>query len=96
VTRENVVDISGAAIVCSHVAVDGDAILRAMRNEPIQAEDSGWQFMCGRREHDDEDDAQVWSISHVLREERTLQDLLNEPAGTTWVRKKITAPWEKK
>jgi hypothetical protein len=82
----NVVDISGAAIVCSHIA-KGQAILRAVRSEPLSAEDSGWQFLCDSGEQENENQAQVWSVREVLEHEPSLKPFLVEPSGTVLTRK---------
>ncbi len=84
--KTNVVDITGAAIVCSHVA-KGRAILRAVKSEPLSEEDSGWQFLCDSGEREDEDQAQVWSVREVLEREPSLKPFLDGPPETVLTRK---------
>ncbi len=61
---------SRAAIVCSHIAVGRLPILRAIRTDPLEPEDSGWQFLCNSGKEEKEGDAQVWFVSEVLSLEK--------------------------
>ena len=81
-------------VVCSHVAKDRLPILRAIRTEPVEPEDSGWQFVCGCVEEEDDAEAEVWSISHVLEIEPTLAQLLNRSIGTVLQRSDERSSWE--
>ena len=94
--RTNHHDESGAAIVCSHVARLGYSILYAHRDAPMEAVDSGWQFLCsGEPNHaDDVVGGCVWSINDVLRTEPTLRPMLRHPIGTWLARPNSSAPWE--
>lgn len=51
-------DALKAAMVCVHVA-RGAPILRAIRDEPLEEADSGWQFLCNSGEDEREAEAQV-------------------------------------
>ena len=82
-----------AAIVCSHVALENKGILRAVRDEPTESEDSGWQFTCAETKHDDSDNAQVWLIHEVLERDPSLEAFIHYPPGTVLVRKYINSTW---
>lgn len=81
-----------AAIVCAHVAADGDPILLAVRDEPVSEDDSGWQFLCGR-EHTDTDEVHVWALQEVLELEPSLAPHLALRAGTVISRDEVDEPW---
>jgi hypothetical protein len=91
--KEKLIDLTKAAIVCSHIAVDNSPILLAVKDEPVSEEDSGWQFLCDSGENENEDEAQVWSINEILEYEPSLCALLNHPAGTKLFRKNIKSAW---
>jgi hypothetical protein len=93
-SKAEVVDFSGAAIVCSHIALNDAAIMRGRRDEPLDAEDSGWQFTCGKEQHNDEDEAEVWSLNHVIRKEPSLRPFLQSASDTTVERTRVGADWE--
>ena len=88
------IDFSGAAIVCSHVAIDEDPILRAVRDAPVDPADSGWQFTCGRDEHTNDDEAQVWSLNHVVRNDASVREILEAPVGSRMTRREMKSNWE--
>ena len=81
-----------ACIVCPHVAA-GEPIFRAVRDEPLDAQDSGWQFICEAGDHEDETAAKVWSLETLLRREPSLQGLMSAPPGTTLERRGRTGEW---
>jgi len=83
-----------AAIVCSHIAVGKLPILRAVRDEPTMAEDSGWQFLCGTSENEDPDEAQVWLIAEVLKYDRSMIPFIGHPPGTVLTRRNRGGVWE--
>jgi hypothetical protein len=87
------INISGAAIVCSHVANMGYPILRAERDDPTMPEDTGWQFLCDTGELESENEAQVWALSEVLEQEPSLAEFLNYPPSTTIVRGDRNSQW---
>ena len=86
-------DASGAAIVCSHVA-EGVPIVRAIRDEPLEAADSGWQFLCARSHADSINEAQVWSLSDVTGVAPSLLAFINAPVGTRLWRRDERSPWQ--
>ncbi|MBL9008565.1 MAG: DUF2185 domain-containing protein [Myxococcales bacterium] len=92
--REKRIDDSGAAIVCEHIAEAGCPILRALRDEPVVDEDSGWQFTCGADGHTDET-GRVWSLSEVISHDDSLADLIQLPVGTSAVRARQDSPWQR-
>jgi Uncharacterized protein conserved in bacteria len=83
-----------AAIVCEHIAKEGYPILRAIKDEPLDSADSGWQFLCNSVEFEDEDTAQVWGIDEVLEVEPSLADLIEEPPGTKLIRESENDQWK--
>lgn len=86
--------ISRAAIVCAHVAKDGLPILSGIRTEPLEPEDSGWQFLCNSGKQEEETDAQVWLVSEVLALEPSLSSFINSPVGTKIHRPDQSAKWQ--
>ena len=82
-----------AAIVCEHVAGAGAPIKIAVRDEPEDEVDSGWQFLCGMVREEDMHRAKVWAVDEVLEVEPTLADHIDDPAGTTLMRTGPHAPW---
>jgi len=93
VNDRRVINITGAAIVCSHVARDGYPVLLAKRDDPMDPDDSGWQFLCGSGVHEDEQLAQVWAVSEVVEKEPTLKGIIGSPVGSKFVRRDKTSPW---
>ena len=87
-------DDSGAAIVCQHVAEKGFPILLAFRDAPIEAVDSGWQFLCGSGKDEDEGKVQVWSLREVTELEPSLTELVDLPPGTSISRVSVGTLWE--
>ena len=81
-----------AAVLCSHVASDHHQILRAVRDEPAMAADSGWQFLCGANDHA-HDTAKVWAVFEVLNYEPTLVKFIDSPPGTVLSRVAPGAAW---
>jgi hypothetical protein len=90
----NVVKNKQAAIVCSHVAAEHQPILRAVRTEPLEPEDSGWQFLCNSGKEEREDEARVWLIYEVSEREPSLSDFMELPAGTKIQRIDRHSPWK--
>ena len=82
------------AIVCSHIAKNKLPILRAVRTEPLEPEDSGWQFLCNSGAVEYETEAQVWLVSEILGLEPSLSNYINLPVGSKLSRKNIDSKWE--
>lgn len=68
-------------------------ILYAERSEPLNAEDSGWQFVCNSGRSEENSQGHVWSIHEVLALEPSLCNLMTAPAGTRVYRVNRQAPW---
>lgn len=92
--RHEKTDDSGAAIVCHHVAAKGYPILVAFRDEPIEPTDSGWQFLCGSGEDEEESKFQVWSVREVTEDEPSLTELIDLPSGTSLSRVDREGAWK--
>lgn len=88
------IEKSAAVILCPHVASGSHSILMAVRTEPVNEADSGWQFLCNVEE-DLPEDAQVWSVSEVLQLDPSLRDYINAPPGTTIMRESNSASWKR-
>jgi hypothetical protein len=82
-----------AVIVCEHVSNGNSQILRGVRDEPLDSEDSGWQFSCGRDIIESEDEASVWSIKEILDENPELISYINSPSGTIIFRELSSRIW---
>lgn len=80
-------------IICSHVAIEGHPILRALRDEPIAPEFSGWQFTCGLYDHDDASTGRVWLVDEIIELEPTLRPFIDCPPGTGLSRSSPNDAW---
>ena len=80
-----------AAIVCGHIA-KGAAINLAMRTEPVDFGDSGWQFLCGLG-NESTSESQVLAIDEVLKKEASLRPYINLPVGTVIRRSLLQNDW---
>jgi len=86
-------DIAGCgAIICSHIAYPEVPILLASRDEPLQPEDSGWQFLCGRLSHVSAD-GRLWRLDEVVKLDASILEILDNPPGTTFKRDDGKTPW---
>lgn len=82
-----------ATIVCSHIAKEAYPILRAIRTEPLEPEDSGWQFLCNSGRDEIETEAQVWLVEEVLGIEGSLSAFLDCEVGTEITRDSLNSAW---
>jgi hypothetical protein len=82
-----------AAVVCREVAIDHAPILYAVRSQPVEPADSGWQFLCGARE-EDPGEAQVWAVHEVLEYDRSIEPLIEKPPGTVLWRDSASDRWQ--
>lgn len=82
------------AIVCGHVARGGLPILGAIRDEPQDPGDSGWQFMCYSGQEESIADAQIWSIQQVLELEPSLRPFVDLTTGTRIERASVADEWK--
>ncbi len=46
---------SKAVVVCEHVLADPKCVKCAFRTEAAEPSDSGWQFLCGAKNHTSEE-----------------------------------------
>ena len=92
--KENQIFDSRSAILCEHIVKGGRPILRAIRDEPLEDADSGWQFLCNTEKFENEDNAQIWAISEVLEMEPSLSNLLGSPPGTELIRNNHNEMWK--
>jgi len=76
------------------VAREGLPILWAEKSEPLDAEDSGWQFVCNSGRTEDETQAQVWSIDEVLALEPSLATFVSSTPGTRLLRANQRSAWQ--
>ena len=82
-----------AAILCTHVVNNHHPILLAIRTEPEDDMDSGWQFLCNSVMEEDWQTSQVWSISEVLELEPSIESYIDSPPGTTIFRDSNDSDW---
>ncbi len=87
------VDRNSAVILCSHVADGSFPILAAIRNEPDDESDSGWQVLCNAHEENWKD-AKIWSVSEVLQYEPSLEVYIDTPSDITIVREGTSSSWK--
>jgi hypothetical protein len=85
-------DPMSAVILCSHVFEGTHPILRAVRDEPTDERDSGWQVLCNVHEHHD-DDGKLCSVSNLIKLEPTLEDFVNVTHEVTLVRHDEHSDW---
>jgi hypothetical protein len=60
----------------------------------LEAEDSGWQFLCNSGLIENEVEAQVWLMEEILALEPSLLKYINLPFGSTIVRQTKDSTWE--
>jgi len=82
-------------IVCEHVAELGLPVLRAVRDEPVRAEDSGWQFLCGGKGDEPIKRAKLWLVREILEAEPSLAPWLDAPVGTVLTRRDKADEWRR-
>ena len=82
-----------AAIVCSHISRCGHPILRGVRTEPLEPEDSGWQFLCNSGQEESDTEAKIWLIDEVLKFDPSLSTLIHAPVGSKFSRKDKNSKW---
>jgi hypothetical protein len=82
-----------AAIVCSHIALENAPIMRAVRDKPTMAADSGWQFLCATPANEEASSAKVWLVCEVLDQDTSLKPFINFPFGTVLTRKTKLDAW---
>jgi hypothetical protein len=90
-TQQRQSEMRAAAIVCREVA-EGAPILYAVKSNPVEPADSGWQFLCGASE-EDPGVSQVWALHEVLDYEPTLERFVDKPAGTVLHRSSSNDKW---
>jgi hypothetical protein len=81
------------AIVSKKVALGQSLILFAMRSEPVDEADSGWQFTEGGSEIFGSESAQLWLVSEILELEPSLSPFINYPAGVKLYRGSENSIW---
>ena len=82
------------AIVSKRVAIGESSILCAIRSEPVDEADSGWEFSEGSSfEKSNSENPQLWLVSEVLELEPSLTSFINLAAGTRIVRKSNNDSW---
>lgn len=82
-----------AVILCSHVAF-GAPVLSAMRTEPEDEFDSGWQIICNCHE-ENWADAKVCSLSEALELAPSLKYFIDLPYDVTIVRGSESSEWSR-
>ena len=91
--NNELIDDSGAAFVCEHIAVGHLPILIAHKDAPMSPEDSGWQFSCNSGKNEEPANAKIWSIKEVLEYDPSLAGYLTQPNGTKLWRMNIHSNW---
>lgn len=78
-------------IICCHIST-GAPVLRAVRDEPQDENDSGWALACGQDDHITKDYLIVDLDRHASKDE-TLVEILELPVNTLAVRAGKDQPW---
>ena len=75
--------MSGSAvIICKHVLDDPVCVKVAIRTEPVEPADSGWQLLCDL-DHDP-GDAKIVSVDEVKKLVPSVASILYTPAPCTF------------
>lgn len=78
-----------ACIVCDHVFNNDRPILHVTHD----ADDGGWQFMCGMDDHD-ESNAKIISLKQATEIDSSINDLYEMPLGVSAERETIKDKWK--
>ena len=82
-----------AAIVCEHIARNRVPIRSAFRQDPVEPEDSGWQFFCGDFVEENPSNARVWQLQEVLAHDPSLRAFATESPSIRLWRENATTQW---
>jgi hypothetical protein len=74
-----------AVIVCQHVAELNADVYYAIKKDPVDPADSGWQFQCRDAQHS-EVDAQIWSVSEMLKHDPKISQIIDLPSDSLFVK----------
>lgn len=78
-------------IICRHISL-GAAVLRAVRDEPLDENDSGWALACGQDDHLTKDYLIV-DLDRYASKDISLVEILALPVNTLAVRANKNQPW---
>ena len=79
----------GACICTDAITVDGRRVGFMYREQPDNADDSGWRFMSGEESQDYMDEADnhgVYDVNTIANYDPTIVPLLDSPAGSAFER----------
>lgn len=76
---------------CCHVSA-GDPVLRALHDEPLDEDDSGWSLTCGRSDHATTDYRLV-NVERLTELDRSLESVFALPVNTLAHRSGKDQPW---
>lgn len=82
-------------VLCGHVAGKTHPPLRAVRDEPIDNVDSGWQVLCNSGAEERVEEAKLWAVEEVVALAPGLSPFLHLPAGTVVVRESEASAWRR-
>jgi hypothetical protein len=68
-------------------------ILLAVRSEPLEEVDSGWQCLCNSVLDESLSGAKVWLVEEVLEIEPSLAPFIHLPPGTNLIRESPQDRW---
>ena len=74
-----------AVIVCFHIARENAPVRHAIRTQPLQDADSGWQFLC-KAMHGNIENAQVWAVKEMLDYDSDVRNIIDQPVGSSFVK----------
>jgi hypothetical protein len=84
-------NLQGAAVVCPYIAAKRLPVIYAVRDEPTEPADSGWQFLS--KETVGPEDLKVWSLQEILDYEPSLRAHMGVPIGTELWRESVADAW---
>lgn len=76
---------------CRHVHA-GAPVLRAVRDEPLDSNDSGWALVCGGYDHVDED-YMIVDLDRYVSQDESLVTVMELPPNTVACRAQEHQPW---
>lgn len=83
------------AFVCWEVLHAEVPILYAVRDEPIDDDDSGWQFLCGMDiDHNANSTPKLCGLGEVVSREPSLAPFIDHPIGTRLLRDSVNTDWK--
>lgn len=82
-----------AVVISEHVANKTLPAAVAVRDDPVDEADSGWQVLCDSGQPEFDYLAKLWSLENLLALEPSLRECVHLPAGTRLERDRDSGAW---